>query len=136
MALKNQKTKEWYLIDLKDQVLGRVSTKIANILNGKNDPSYLPNLDQGGYVVAINASKIVVTGNKALSKRYYKHSGYIGNLKTTEYKDVFAESPEKVLLHSVAGMLPKNKLRDLKMSRLKVYKDENHPHINVKFING
>lgn len=136
MDAKKTTTRDWHLIDLTDQVLGRVSTKIAGILNGKNDPSYLPNIDGGGYVVAINASKIVLTGNKALSKRYYKHSGYIGNLKTKEYKDVLKNNPEEILIHAVSGMLAKNKLRDPRMSRLRVYKDAAHPHLNIKFING
>lgn len=130
------KTREWYLIDLKDQVLGRVSTRIADILNGKNNPSYLPNLDEGGYVVAINVSSIAITGNKSLAKRYYKHSGYIGNLKTMEYKDVLSDNPENILIHAVSGMLPKNKLRDAKLARLKVYREDTHPHHNVKFVNG
>jgi large subunit ribosomal protein L13 len=135
--MKNALTqnREWYLIDLDDQILGRVSTKIADILSGKNSPSYTPNLDMGGCVVAINASKIKLTGNKALEKRYYKHTGYIGNLKTKEYAEVLENNPEEIIKHSVKGMLAKNKLNDLRMARLKVYPSTDHPHLNVKFVN-
>lgn len=136
MEKKQEKfTRDWYLIDLDGQTLGRISTRIADLLNGKNRPDYMPNLDRGAYVVAINASGIKVSGNKAESKRYYNHSGFIGNLKVKEYKDVFSENPEDVIRHAVAGMLPKNKLAKEKIARLKVYKSAEHPHVNVKFIN-
>lgn len=125
----------WHLIDLDGQVLGRISTQIADILSGKDSPSYTPNLDRGGYVVAINAAKIKVTGNKAAEKRYYKHSGYIGNLKTREYSEVLTNNPEEIIKHSVKGMLAKNKLNDLRMARFKVYAGNEHPHVNIKFVN-
>jgi large subunit ribosomal protein L13 len=125
----------WHLIDLDGQVLGRISTQIADILSGKDNPSYTPNLDRGGCVVAINAAKIKVTGNKAAEKRYYKHSGYIGNLKTREYSEVLANNPEEIIKHSVKGMLAKNKLNDLRMARFKVYAGNEHPHVNIKFVN-
>ncbi len=136
MAKTTEKTqpRSWYLIDLDGQTLGRVSTQIADLLNGKNRPDFLPNLDRGAYVVALNASKIKLTGNKAASKRYYSHSGFIGNLKTTEFKDIFAKNPEEVVRHAVAGMLPKNKLQKDKLLRLKIYKNAEHPHVNVKFV--
>lgn len=127
--------RKWYLIDLDGQILGRISTQIADILSGKKDPSYMPNIDMGGCVVAINASKIKVTGNKAMEKRYYKHSGYIGNLKTKEYAEVLRDNPTEIIKHSVSGMLAKNKLNDLRMARLKVYATDEHPHINIKFEN-
>lgn len=122
----------WYIIDLSGKVLGRSASEIAKILIGKNSPDYSPEKDSKNNVIAINASKIVLTGNKVNSKRYYKHSGYLGNLKTIEFKDLMEKSPEKVVINAVAGMLPKNLLKDGRLSRLKVYADNEHPHVNVK----
>ncbi|MFA7243726.1 MAG: 50S ribosomal protein L13 [Patescibacteria group bacterium] len=135
MANKTEQNRNWYIFDLKDQILGRSCTRIADILNGKNRPDYLPNLDLGGYVVVINAKDVKLSGNKELDKRYYKHTSYIGNLKTKEYKDIKEENPEFIIKHAVSGMLPKNKLQALKLNRLKVYAGDQHPHVNVKFVN-
>lgn len=122
----------WYIIDLSGKVLGRSASEIAKVLIGKNSVNYSPEKDSDNSVIAINASKIVLTGNKTNSKRYYQHTGYIGNLKTVEFKEIMEKSPEKVVINSVAGMLPKNLLRDKRLSRLKVYAGSEHPHVNVK----
>jgi len=121
----------WYIIDLSGKILGRSASEIAKILIGKNSPEYSPEKDSKNSVLAINASEIVLTGNKINSKRYYSHSGYLGNLKTIEFKELMEKSPEKIILNAVAGMLPKNRLKDHRMARLKVYAGGNHPHINV-----
>jgi len=122
----------WYIIDLSDKVLGRSASKIAKILIGKNSVSYSPEKESNNCVIAINASKIVLTGNKENSKRYYKHTGYIGNLKTVEYKEIIKSHPDKVIISAVSGMLPKNLLKKSCLSRLKVYAGSDHPHVNVK----
>lgn len=127
--------KQWYLFDAKDAVLGRLSTEIANILRGKNKPTFQSNLDNGDYVVVINAAKVVLTGKKEDQKRYYKHTGYIGNLKTTAVSELREKKPEEIIKHAVSGMLPKNRLRDDFMGRLKIYKGSSHPHTNAKFVN-
>ena len=132
MDSENKSQNSWYIIDLSDKVLGRSASEIAKILIGKKSPDYSPEKDSSNSVIAINASKIILTGNKVNSKRYYQHSGYIGNLRTVEYKEVLAKSPEKIIYNAVAGMLPKNLLRDKRLSRLKVYPGSDHPHVNVK----
>lgn len=134
MITSNQ-NRQWYKYDAKNEVLGRLSTKIADILRGKKKVSFANNADGGDYVVVLNAEKIVLTGNKEDQKRYYKHTGYIGNLKTKTVPELRAKTPEKIIEHSVFGMLPKNKLRDQFMKRLKVYAGKDHPHKNIKFIN-
>lgn len=123
--------RKWILIDLKGKTLGRVSSEIASILIGKGETNYRPNALSQTNVVAINAKDIVVTGNKSMSKYYYKHSGYIGNLKVKSYKEVKAEDPTFIIKNSVYGMLPKNKLRDQMIDCLRVYSGEEHPHKNI-----
>ena len=131
-ALKIQ-YRSWYLYDLDGKVLGRVSTEIASILQGKHHVSYDRSRDTGDYVVVINASKFKLTGSKFEQKYYYKHSGYIGNLKKQSIKDKMKTTPSDIIINSVSGMLPKNKLRDRMLKRLKVYLDSDHPHKNIKF---
>lgn len=133
MKQLSNENRNWYLVDLKDEVLGRVSTKIANLLQGKNKIEFARNLDNGDYIVAINASKITISGDKANQKLYRKHTGYIGNLKEVSYLELLKKNPQKIIQNSVHGMLPKNKLRDGMMLRLKVYANDSHPHQNVKF---
>jgi len=125
----------WHLIDANDAILGRTATKIADILRGKKKTSFVKNLDCGDYVVVINAEKVKLTGKKEDQKRYYKHTGYIGNLKTKTVPELRAKNPEKIIYNAVYGMLPPNKLRDEFLSRLKIYAGAKHPHQNVKFVN-
>lgn len=116
----------WYLIDLKDQILGRIAQKIANMLMGKSKPYYVPNLDCGDHVVVINTLKVKVTGKKSEQKMYDRYSGYPGGLKKKVYKQVLLEDPKRIIYQAVAGMLPKNKLRDSMLKRLYIFTDEKH----------
>ena len=118
----------WFLLDAKEQTLGRFATKVANILSGKNKPEYTPNADLGDYVVVINAKKMHVTGKKLDQKIYYRHSGYPGGIKSKPLKEVMNNSASEALKSAVKGMLPKNKLGKKMLTKLKVYDDENHPH--------
>ena len=127
-AKKEDIEKKWYLIDAKGKNLGRLSTAIARILRGKNKVLFTPHVDCGDFVVVVNAKYIEVTGNKIDQKLYYRHSGYVGNLKSTNLKDMLAKNPEFVLRHSVKGMLPHNTLGRHILRKLKVYAEASHPH--------
>ena len=118
----------WLLLDAKDETLGRLSSKIASILMGKNKAQYTPHNDLGDYVVVVNAEKIKVTGNKNTQKRYYRHTGYPGGLKSSTFSEIIEKDPENTILKAVKGMLPKNKLSNSMISKLKVYAGDNHPH--------
>ncbi|MDP4038490.1 MAG: 50S ribosomal protein L13 [bacterium] len=125
---------DWCLIDVRNQTLGRISTQIATILIGKNKTHYSPHVLCGDKVVVINASKVKITGKKLDDKIYYRHSGYPGGIKSINLKDQLEKDPTKVIIHAVAGMLPKNKLADKMLVNLKVYPGGEHPHnaqINV-----
>ncbi len=118
----------WYLIDAKGKVLGRLATKVATILSGKNKPSFAPNVDAGESVIIINAEKIVLTGKKKENKEYFSHSNFPGGAKLISFEKLISEHPEKVLTRAVKGMMPKNRLGRKKLRRLKVYRGEEHPH--------
>ena len=120
--------KGWLLVDASDKTLGRLSTNIAKILMGKNKPEYTPHNDVGDYVVVINAEKIKVTGNKNEQKMYYRHTGYPGGIKSQNFNDLIASYPDRIITYAVRGMLPKNKLSNSVIKKLKVYKGESHPH--------
>ena len=120
--------RKWYLIDAKDKTLGRLATKIATILRGKNKIDFAPHVDNGDYVVVLNAANIHVSGTKLEDKMYYTHSGYMGGLKITNLQDLNTKKPGKALELAVAGMLPKNKLRKDMLSRLKLQLGETHPY--------
>ena len=120
--------KKWLLLDARDETLGRLSSKIASILMGKNKAQYTPHNDLGDYVVVVNAEKIRVTGNKDIQKKYYKHTGYPGGLKSSTFSEIIEKNPENIILKAVKGMLPKNKLSNSMISKLKVYEGDNHPH--------
>ncbi len=128
-AKPNEVEREWVLIDATDQVLGRVAVKAAHILKGKHKPQYTPHVDTGDFVVIINADKIRVTGNKAEDKRYYRHSGFPGGLKSETFNEAMAKHPERVIEHAVKGMLPKNTLGRAMGKKLKVYTGAEHPHM-------
>ncbi|MDC3106805.1 50S ribosomal protein L13 [SAR86 cluster bacterium] len=121
--------KKWLLLDARDETLGRLSSKIASILMGKNKAQYTPHNDLGDYVVVVNAEKIRVTGNKDIQKKYYKHTGYPGGLKSSTFSEIIEKNPENLILKAVKGMLPKNKLSNSMISKLKVYEGDNHPHV-------
>ncbi len=118
----------WHVIDAKGKTLGRVSTAIAVLLQGKHRPTYVPYLNTGDFVVVINAAKFHVTGNKLEDKRYYRHSGYHGGLKERSLSETLKTDPTRALKHAVKGMLPKNTLGRHMLSRLKLYAGESHPH--------
>ena len=124
--------REWVLIDATDQVLGRVATKAATILKGKNKPQYTPHVDTGDFVIIINADKIRVTGTKVTSKEYYRHSGHSGGLKKETFQEAMEKHPERVIEHAVKGMLPKNTLGRAMGMKLKVYAGAEHPHAAQK----
>ena len=121
--------KKWLLLDARDETLGRLSSKIASILMGKNKAQYTPHNDLGDYVVVVNAEKVRVTGNKDIQKKYYKHTGYPGGLKSSTFSKIIEKNPENLILKAVKGMLPKNKLSSSMISKLKVYEGDNHPHV-------
>ena len=118
----------WYVVDAQDKVLGKLAAQIAVRLRGKHKPEYTPHVDTGDYVVVVNAAKVRVTGRKAESKVYYRHSGYPGGLKQTNFAKLRAARPERVLQHAVKGMLPKGPLGYAMLRKLKVYAGPNHPH--------
>lgn len=121
-------TRRWILIDAKDASLGRLATEISKYLTGKYKPTYTPHTDGGDYVVVVNAKDTVVTGNKETAKVYYRHSGFPGGIKDATVQDVRAKFPERLIENAVKGMLPKNKLADERMKRLKVFAGSEHAH--------
>ena len=125
-------TRRWILIDATDAPLGRVSTVIAKYLIGKYKPTYTPHIDAGDYVVVINAKDTVVTGAKETDKIYYRHSGFPGGIKDAQLKEVREKFPERIIEHSVRGMLPKNKLSPDRMARLKIFAGSEHAHTAQK----
>ena len=124
----NQVERAWHLVDLKGKTLGRVCTEIAQILMGKDKPTFSYHRDDGDYVVAINAADIVATGKKLKEKIYYHHTHWAGGLKELTLAEMLKKDPRKVISHGVYGMLPKNKLRDIRMTRLKVFVGADHPY--------
>ena len=118
----------WWVVDAEDQILGRLATRIAVKLRGKDKPIYSPHADTGDYVIVVNAEKIQVTGRKLTDKLYYRHSGYPGGLKVTPFKDMLAKRPERVIEFAVRGMLPKNALGRKLFRKLRVYAGPDHPH--------
>jgi len=119
---------KWYVIDATDVVLGRLATKVATILKGKHKPTYTPHVDTGDFVIVINADKVRLSGNKAASKEYYRHSGFPGGLKMETFTQAMEKHPERVIEHAVKGMLPKNTLGRAMGMKLKVYAGSEHPH--------
>jgi large subunit ribosomal protein L13 len=121
-------THAWYVVDAEGLPLGRMSSQIAAILRGKNKPYYVPNIDTGDYVVVINAEKVKITGTKMLSKIYEEYSGYPGGLKQIPIAKVMEMHPERIVMHAIKGMLPKNTLGKEMLKKLKVYAGNEHPH--------
>ena len=121
-------TRNWYLVDAENQTLGRLASKIAQILRGKNKPYFTPHMDMGDFVVIINADKVKVTGKKETVKTYFSHSGYPGGVKVVNLQEVRKKNPEKIIINAVKGMLPHNRLGSDLLKHLKVYKMKVHPH--------
>ena len=118
----------WYVVDANGETLGRLATRIADALRGKRKPTYTPHVDTGDFVIVVNAEKIAVTGNKRQDKRYYRHSGYPGGLKSRSLNDMLERRPEEVIRLAVKGMLPRNRLARKQLTKLKVYAGPEHPH--------
>ena len=121
--------RNWYIVDAKDKILGRLASNIASYLRGKHKPEYTPHVDTGDYIVVINARQIKVTGTKVRDKNYYRHSGYIGGIKSINFGDLINKYPDRPLEIAVKGMLPKGSLGRSMLKKLKIYAGENHPHL-------
>ncbi len=127
-AKKNEIEKKWYLVDAEEKILGRLATRIATHLRGKNKPVFTPNVDTGDFIIVINAEKIRLTGNKLEQKVYYHHTGFPGGIKAELIKSRLKNKPERIIKDAVWGMLPKNRLGRAMFKKLKVYKGPSHPH--------
>jgi len=128
-ALKKEEVqRQWFIVDASDKVLGRLATKVADRIRGKDKPTFTPHTDGGDYVIVINAESIKVTGNKFNDKKYYKHSLYPGGLKTKTFREVMEKNPERLIEDAVKGMLPKNKLGKSMIKKLKVFSGSKHDH--------
>jgi large subunit ribosomal protein L13 len=127
-AKPGEVAREWYVVDAEGQTLGRLATQIAETLRGKRKPQYTPHVDTGDFVVVVNADKIAVTGNKLDQKRYYRHSGYPGGLRSRTLREQLDRRPTEVIRTAVRGMLPKNRLARQQLTKLKVYAGPEHPH--------
>ena len=128
MQKKENVVRKWYVVDAANKPLGKTAVVAADLLRGKNAPEYTPHVDCGNFVIIINADKAILTGKKLEQKYYRHHSGYIGGLKSVQYKTLMAEKPELAMTLAVKGMVPHNKLGDSAMTRLKVYAGEAHKH--------
>jgi large subunit ribosomal protein L13 len=129
VANASDRERNWLLVDADGQTLGRLATQIADALRGKRKPTYTPHVDTGDFVVVVNAEKIAVTGNKLADKRYYRHSGYPGGLRSRTLQEMLDRRPEEVIRLAVKGMLPRNRLARKQITKLKVYAGAEHPHV-------
>jgi large subunit ribosomal protein L13 len=132
VATPADRERNWLVVDAAGKTLGRLATQIADLLRGKGKPVYTPHVDTGDFVVVINAEKIAVTGNKLANKRYYRHSGYPGGLRSRTLEDMLARRPEEVIRRAVRGMMPRNRLARKQLTKLKVYAGPDHPHAAQK----
>jgi len=131
-AKKNEVERKWYLVDAQDKVLGKLATRVATYLRGKNKPVFTPNVDTGDFIVVINAEKIRLTGKKLDDKIYYHHTGFIGGIKAATARERLSVHPEEVIKDAIWGMLPKNRLGRAMLKKLKVYRGSEHPHAAQK----
>jgi large subunit ribosomal protein L13 len=132
VATPADRDRTWVLVDAEGQTLGRLATQIADLLRGKRKPTYTPHCDVGDFVVVVNADKISVTGNKREEKRYYRHSGHPGGLKSRTLEEMLDRRPEEVIRLAVKGMLPRNRMARKQLTKLKVYAGPEHPHAAQK----
>ena len=128
VATPANRERNWVVVDAAGKTLGRLATQIADTLRGKTKPEYTPHCDVGDFVIVVNAEKISVTGNKRQEKRYYRHSGYPGGLRSRTLDEMLARRPEEVLRLAVKGMLPRNRLGRQQLRKLKIYAGPDHPH--------
>ncbi|MBA2614493.1 MAG: 50S ribosomal protein L13 [Actinobacteria bacterium] len=120
--------RRWFVVDAEGEILGRLATRIADTLRGKGKPEYTPHVDSGDFVVVVNAEKIAVTGKKMEQKRYYRHSGYPGGLRERTLREELDRRPTEVIRKAVKGMLPRNRLANRQITKLKIYAGPEHPH--------
>ena len=132
MAKAETVERKWYVVDAEGATLGRLASKVASVLRGKNKPNYTPNVDTGDFVIIINTDKVVLTGKKLENKFYRYHTGYIGGLKEISYKKMMEEKSDLAVYEAVKGMLPKNSLGRVMLKKLKVYKGAEHNHAAQK----
>jgi large subunit ribosomal protein L13 len=128
VATPATRERNWLVVDATGKTLGRLATEIANVLRGKRKPEYTPHCDVGDFVIVVNAEKVSVTGNKRQEKRYYRHSGYPGGLRSRSFEEMIERRPEEVLRLAVKGMLPRNRLGRQQLRKLKIYAGPDHPH--------
>ena len=127
-AKQHEIARQWYVVDAKDRILGRMATRIADVLRGKHKPCYTPNVDTGDFVVVVNAEKVTLTGKKPQQKIYQRYSGYPGGLKKIKFADMQKKFPERIVRLAVQRMVPNNRLGRKMMQKLKIYSGPNHPH--------
>ena len=132
VATPDSRERNWLVVDATGKTLGRLATQIADSLRGKRKPEYTPHVDVGDFVIVVNAERISVTGNKRQEKRYYRHSGYPGGLRSRTLEEMLARRPEEVIRLAVKGMLPRNRLARAQLRKLKVYAGPDHPHAAQK----
>ena len=132
MASPSTVERKWYVVDAEGKTLGRLASEVANVLRGKNKPTYTPHIDTGDYVIVVNAEKIQVTGKKLDQKIYYHHSEYVGGMKEATLREMMQKKPEFVITHSVKGMLPKGPLGRQMLKKLHVYAGPEHNHAAQK----
>ena len=128
LAPVNEIEKNWYVVDAKDKILGRLAAEIASRLRGKHKPTFSPFIDNGDFIIVTNADKVQLTGKKWDDKKYYRHTGYMGGIKETTAKELLEKQPTDLVFRAVKGMLPKNKLGRAQLKKLKVYAGSEHPH--------
>src|SRR4051812_4340024 len=128
VATPATRERNWLVVDATGKTLGRLATEIANVLRGKRKPEYTPHCDVGDFVIVVNAEKVSVTGNKRQEKRYYRHSGYPGGLRSRTFEEMIARRPEEVLRLAVKGMLPRTRLGRQQLRKLQIYPGPDHPH--------
>jgi len=131
-ATPQDRERDWYVVDATGKTLGRLATQIANVIRGKRKPTYTPHVDVGDFVIVINAGKVAVTGDKREQKRYWRHSGYPGGIRSRTLGDMLERRPEEVIRRAVKGMLPRNRLARRQITKLKVYAGPDHPHAAQK----
>jgi large subunit ribosomal protein L13 len=128
VANPETRQRDWFVVDAEGKTLGRLATRIADALRGKHKPEYTPHIDTGDFVIVINAEKVAVTGNKLRDKRYWRHSGYPGGIRSRTLGEMLERRPEEVIRKAVRGMLPRNRLARKQLTKLKIYAGPDHPH--------
>ena len=132
MAKPEEVERKWYIVDATDMPLGRLASQVADLLHGKHKPTFTPNVDAGDFVIVINSDNLVLTGKKLSQKKLYWHTGYVGGIKSVDYKTLMATNSEKAVVEAVKGMLPKTTLGRKMLTRLRVFKGAEHEHIAQK----